>query len=213
MNQDVRIAPVGLPGTLMLPEAYRAVIVFAHGTGSGRHSPRNTVVAEALRNAGFGTLLFDLLSDVEAQDRMNACDPHLLGERVLQATQFLHEHPAVGGRPIGYFGAATGSAAALIAAARAAEHHHVQAIVCRGGRPDLADVWLDGVTAPTLFIVGGEDHPAIELNQEAMRRMHCIKALEIVPGAGHLFEEPGAMDAVAASTTAWFATHLSSPIA
>ncbi|HYG90218.1 MAG TPA: dienelactone hydrolase family protein [Azospirillum sp.] len=208
MEQEVRIAPVGLAGTLVLPEDFHAVVVFAHG--SNRSSPRDRTVAAALQKAGFGTLLFDMLTEAEMQDRANAFDVHLQAERLVQATQFLYEHPAVDDRPIGYFGAASGSAAALIAAARAAQHHHVRAVVSRGGRPDLAEVWLDGVAAPTLLIVGGEDHAVIELNQQALKRLHCIKALEIVPGAGHLFEEPGALEAVTASTTAWFTTHLSS---
>jgi len=124
------------------------------------------------------------------------------------ATRFLHDHPQAGSRPIGYFGASTGAAAALIAAARVAEHDHVGAVVCRGGRPDLAEVWLDGVSAPTLLIAGAADGPVVELNRQALERLHGIKALEIVPGAGHLFEEPGALDVVAASAGAWFSTHL-----
>ncbi|HYH37964.1 MAG TPA: dienelactone hydrolase family protein [Azospirillum sp.] len=208
MEQDVRIATLGLAGTLALPPGFRAVVLFAHGNRSGRDSPRNRHVAAALRAAGFGTLLFDMLTAEEAQDRTNAVDAHLLAERMLLATQFLCDHPAVDGRPIGYFGAATGAAAALIAAARAAEHHHVHAVVSRGGRPDIAEVWLDGVAAPTLLIVGGEDHAVLELNRQALNALHCIKALDIVPGAGHLFEEPGALDAVAESAAAWFDTHL-----
>jgi dienelactone hydrolase len=208
MEQDVRIAPVGLKGTLALPEGFRAVVLFVHGSHSGHASPRNRHIAAALRKAGFGTLLFDLLTADEALDRANVFDTHLLTERVLLATQFLCDHPAVDGRPIGYFGGASGAAAALVAAARAAEHHHVRAVVSRGGRPDLAEVWLQGVAAPTLLIVGGEDHPVIALNQQALKALHCVKALEIIPGAGHLFEEPGALDTVAVSAAAWFSTHL-----
>ncbi|WP_448187448.1 dienelactone hydrolase family protein [Azospirillum sp. sgz301742] len=208
MEQDIRIAPVGLNGTLTLPEGFRAVVLFVHGSHSGRASPRSRHVAEALRKAGFGTLLFDLLTADEALDRANVFDTHLLTERVLLATQFLCDHPDVEGRPIGYFGAGSGAAAALVAAARAAEHHHVRAVVSRGGRPDLAEVWLEGVAAPTLLIVGGEDHPVIGLNVQALKALHCVKALEIVPGAGHLFEEPGALDTVAESAVAWFSTHL-----
>lgn len=208
MEQDVRIASAELAGTLVLPPGFRAVVLFVHGNRSGRNSPRNRHVAEVLRRAGFGTLLFDMLTEAEAQDRANAFDTHLLAERVLLATQFLCDLPEVEGRPIGYFGAATGAAAALIAAARAAEHHHVHAVVSRGGRPDLAEVWLDGVAAPTLLIVGGEDHTVLELNRQALNALHCVKALEIVPGAGHLFEEPRALDAVAESAVAWFSTHL-----
>jgi len=208
MEQDVRIESVGLAGRLSLPPEFRAVVLFAHGSRSDRNSPRNRHVAAALRNAGFGTLLFDMLTPEEAKDPANVFDTHLLAERVLLATQFLCDHPQVAGRPIGYFGAATGAAAALVAAARAAEHHHVHAVVSRGGRPDLAEVWLDGVAAPTLLIVGGEDHTVLELNRQALDTLHGIKALEIVPGAGHLFEEPGALDAVSESAAAWFATHL-----
>jgi len=208
MEQDVRIASAGLAGRLSLPPGSGAVVLFAHGSRSGRDSPRNRHVAAALRKAGFGTLLFDMLTPEEAQDRANVFDTHLLAERVLLATQFLCDHPDVDGRPIGYFGAASGAAAALVAAARAAEHHHVHAVVSRGGRPDLAEVWLDGVAAPTLLIVGGDDHAVLELNRQAFEALHCVKALDIVPGAGHLFEEPGALDAVAESAAAWFATHL-----
>lgn len=208
MEQEVRVAPAGLPGTLALPQEFQAVVLFAHGSGSGRGSPRNRHVAAALREAGFGTLLFDMLTPEEAADRTNLFDTHLLAERVLMATRWLADHPAVGDRPIGYFGAASGSAAVLVAAARAAEHQRVQAVVSRGGRPDLAEVWLDGVAAPTLLIVGSDDHPALALNQQAMNALHCVKALDIVPGAGHLFEEPGALDAVAESAATWFTTHL-----
>jgi len=210
MEQEVSIAPVGLPGTLALPEAARGVILFAHGSGSGRTSPRNGRVATALRQAGYGTLLFDLLTVDEAKDRANVFDVHLLAERMLHATRQVREHPAASDLPIGYFGASTGAAAALIAAARAAEHHHVHAVVSRGGRPDLADVWLDGVAAATLLIVGGDDAPVLELNRQAYERLHGDKALDIVPGAGHLFDEPGALDAVIGAATAWFDAHLPS---
>jgi putative phosphoribosyl transferase len=208
VEEEVRIPPAGLPGTLVLPPGDRAVVLFAHGSGSGRHSPRNRRVAEGLHAAGLGTLLFDLLTEEEGRDRANVFDVHLLAERLVQATRFVHAHPACAGCPIGYFGASTGAAAALIAAGRAAEHDHVAAIVSRGGRPDLAEVWLDGVAAPTLLIVGGSDAPVVELNQQAFARLHGVKALEVIPGAGHLFEEPGALDAVVRSAAAWFRTHL-----
>lgn len=208
MEHDVRIPPLGLPGTLALPQGFGGVVLFAHGTGRGRSSVRNGRVAEGLRRAGFATLLFDLLTEEEAGDRANIFDVHLLAERVMQATRFVHEHPGASGWPVGYFGASTGAAAALIAAARAAEHDHVGAVVCRGGRPDLAEVWLSGVAAPTLLIVGAEDAPVLELNQQAFASLPCAKALEIVPGSGHLFDEPGAMDAVVESARSWFATHL-----
>ncbi len=208
MEQEVHIAPIGLTGILTLPDGFHAVIVFAHGCGSNRSSQRNSAVATALQKAGFGTLLFDMLTQAETQTNADVFDTHLGAERLMQATQFLCEHPDIEDQSIGYFGAASGSAAALIAAARAAEHQRVRAVVSRGGRPDLAEVWLDGVAVPTLLIVGGKDHAVMELNRQALERLHCIRALEVVPGAGHLFEEPGALDAVSASTTAWFTTHL-----
>ncbi|MGQ9372092.1 dienelactone hydrolase family protein [Azospirillum sp. ST 5-10] len=208
MEQEVRILPVGLEGTLTLPAQAAAVIVFAHGSGSGRHSPRNRRAAAAFQEAGFGTLLFDLLTEEEGHDRANVFDVHLLAERLILATRFVHERTGRADLPIGYFGASTGAAAALIAAARAAEHDHVGAVVSRGGRPDLAEVWLDGVSAPTLLIVGGNDGPVIALNQQALDRLHGIKALEIVPGAGHLFEEGATLDVAVASARAWFSTHL-----
>ncbi|HYD69019.1 alpha/beta hydrolase [Azospirillum sp.] len=208
VEEEVHIPPVGLPGTLSLPNGFGAVVLFAHGSGSGRDSPRNRLVAEGLQRAGLGTLLFDLLTEEEGRDRANVFDVHLLAERLVQATRFVHALESCNGCPIGYFGASTGAAAALIAAGRAAEHDHVTAIVSRGGRPDLAEVWLDGVAAPTLLIVGGADTAVIELNQQAFARLHGVKALEIIPGAGHLFEEAGALDTVVQSAAAWFRTHL-----
>ncbi|WP_029006852.1 dienelactone hydrolase family protein [Azospirillum halopraeferens] len=208
MEREVRIDPLGLEGTLALPQDTGPVIVFAHGGGSNRHSPRNRRVAEVLQQAGFATLLFDLLTPEEATDPANVFDVHRLAERLILATRYVHGLPGGAGRPVGYFGASTGAAAALIAAARVAEHDRVGAVVCRGGRPDLAEVWLDGVSAPTLLIVGGNDGPVVELNRQALERLHGIKALQVVPGAGHLFEETGTLDIMAASARAWFDTHL-----
>ncbi|HEY0834040.1 MAG TPA: alpha/beta hydrolase [Azospirillum sp.] len=208
LEEKVSIPPVGLPGILTLPPGFGAVVLFAHGSGSDHDGPRNRHVAEGLQRAGLGTLLFDLLTGEEGRDPANVFDVHLLAERLVLASRFVHAHTACGGCPLGYFGAATGAAAALIAAARVAEHDNVAAVVSRGGRPDLAEVWLDGVAAPTLLIVGGNDAPVLKLNQQAFARLHGVKALEIVPGAGHLFEEPGALDTVVRSAAAWFRAHL-----
>ena len=208
MEPNVRIPPLGLPGSLAMPEGFAAAVVFAHGTGSGRLSPRNLHVAAKLREAGFATLLLDLLTEEEKPDPANTFDVHRLAERLLQATRHLRTDTPVAQKPVGFFGGASGAAAALIAAGRAAEHDGIGAVVCRGGRPDLADVWLNGVAAPTLLIVGSKDAPALDLNTDAFSRLHCVKALEVVPGAGRLFEESGKLDTVAESARSWFNTHL-----
>lgn len=208
MEQDLLIAPIGVPGTLSLPAGPKGIVVFAHGSGSSHASPRNRTVAAALNRAGFGTLLFDLLTPVEAEDRANVFDVHRLSDRLLQAIHWLAGRSDTAGLPVGLFGASTGAAAALIAAARAAEHDHVRAVVSRGGRPDLAEVWIAGVAVPTLLIVGGNDAPVIGVNRTAYAALHAVKDLVVIPGAGHLFEEPDALEAVTAAATAWFTTHL-----
>jgi pimeloyl-ACP methyl ester carboxylesterase len=205
---EIEIPPAGLPGILVMPPGFTAVVVFAHGSTDGTASPRNHHVAQVLRKAGFATVLPALLTGAEATDRVNAFDVHLQSERLLQALRHLRSTTPVEECPAGLFGACTGAAAALIAAARAAEHDRIGAVVARGGRPDMAEAWLDGVAAPTLLIVGGHDLPTLDLNRQALARLHGVKAMEIVPGASHLFTEPGALDAVAAAAAAWFTTHL-----
>jgi putative phosphoribosyl transferase len=205
-SKDVEIGEIGLLGTLAAPAAAKGVVAFAHGSGSSRLSPRNRMVAGALQQAGFATLLFDLLTESEAEDRDNVFDIDLLGGRLLLATDWLLEEPSVDGLSIGYFGASTGAAAALVAAA---EHpDRLTAVVSRGGRPDLAGSALPKVRVPTLLIVGDYDDVVIDLNRQAMARMTCPTELEIGPGATHLFEEPGCLDHVVALTIDWFARHV-----
>jgi dienelactone hydrolase len=180
-------------------------VLFAHGSGSSRLSPRNTYVAGALRDAAIATLLFDLLTPDEAWDRTLVFDVELLARRLRAATEWVRGQPATRDLPVGYFGASTGAAAALIAAAN---DPAVAAVVSRGGRPDLAMPILPRVQAPTLLIVGGDDRPVIAMNENALRRLHCEKRLTIVPGASHLFEEPGTLDEVVRLATAWFREHL-----
>ena len=194
-----------LPGDLAIPDGANAVAAFAHGSGSSRRSPRNVEVAERLQAAGFGTLLFDLLTDVEAADRDNVFDIALLARRLEGAVGWLRADPDVRELPIAFFGASTGAAAALVAAAHLGPD--VAAVVSRGGRPDLAAEALEVVTAPTLLIVGGADTQVLELNRQAQARMRCETRLEIIPGATHLFEEPGALERVAERAVAWFADH------
>ncbi len=201
--------PIGnrhLPGTLAWPAHPRGLVVFAHGSGSSRLSPRNMLVAEQLRAAGFATLLFDLLTPHEAADRSKVFDIELLGERLGLATAWLRGQPDVGGLPLGYFGASTGAAAALVAAADPALG--IKAVVSRGGRPALASDALAAVRAPTLLIVGGLDDVVISLNQAALARLHCGKRLVIIPGASHLFEEGDTLQQAAAQAARWFALHL-----
>lgn len=205
-SREVAIPPHGLPGTLTVPDSARGLVVFAHGSGSSRLSPRNTYVAGALRDARFGTLLFDLLTEAEACERRNVFDIPLLAGRLLQATRWLSEAPEARGLRLGYFGASTGAAAALVAAAEAG--NTVSAVVSRGGRPDLAGEALTRVSAPTLLIVGGRDLQVLELNQSAAAMLRCEKAVHVVPGATHLFEEPGTLDEVIALSRTWFARYL-----
>ncbi|MEU1215870.1 phosphoribosyltransferase family protein [Streptomyces sp. NPDC005791] len=200
---EVDAGGVPLPGDLVLPGGAEAVVVFAHGSGSSRHSPRNRAVATALNRAGLGTLLFDLLTPGEEVYRANVFDIGLLAGRLADTTGWLHRRVSL---PVGSFGASTGAAAALRAAAEAGSG--VGAVVSRGGRPDLAGAALSGVRAPTLLIVGGDDTTVIDLNRQAQSALECENRLEIVPGATHLFEEPGALDRVAELAQDWFTTHL-----
>jgi putative phosphoribosyl transferase len=181
-------------------------VAFAHGSGSGRFSPRNQFVARVLQQAALATLLLDLLEEEEAEDRNNVFDIGLLANRLQSAADWLRQEPATGALPLGYFGASTGAGAALVAAAR--QPAGVKAVVSRGGRPDLASSYLLLVQAPTLLIVGGHDDVVIELNEQALRRLHCRKQLIIVPGATHLFEEPGTLEEVARLAKDWFVQHL-----
>lgn len=197
---------VFLPGELWVPEGAPGIVVFAHGSGSSRHSPRNQFVAEVLQQAGLGTLLFDLLVPREEADRRNVFDIALLARRLVAATRWLAGRPDTGHRAFGYFGASTGGGAALVAAATS--DVPVAAVVSRGGRPDLAGTWLPRVQAATLLIVGGHDPQILELNRMAYEQLRCPRQLEIVPGATHLFEERGALEAVASQAAAWFRRHL-----
>ncbi|MER5737012.1 phosphoribosyltransferase family protein [Streptomyces sp. NPDC002262] len=200
----VRI-PVGdleLRGDLALPDGAAGLVLFAHGSGSGRHSPRNRAVAGALNRAGLGTLLFDLLTEAEAADRARVFDTPLLAGRLGRAAAWSAGWPATEGLPRGYFGASTGAAAALWAAAEPDDD--VAAVVSRGGRPDLAGERLAAVRAPTLLVVGGSDDLVLDLNRRAGALLRCESRLEVVPGAGHLFEEPGALEEVAALAADWF---------
>jgi putative phosphoribosyl transferase len=197
---------VVLPGDLTIPEQGIAVVVFAHGSGSSRLSPRNVRVADRLHREGLGTLLFDLLTGAEAEDRRKVFDIGLLARRLGAAVGWVRASSELVGLPVGLFGASTGAAAALVVAAGTPD---VKAIVSRGGRPDLAGDALERVTAPTLLIVGGMDRQVLGLNRAAQARMRPETRLEIVPGATHLFEEPGAMDRVADLAAAWFSGHLS----
>ncbi|MEV5884252.1 alpha/beta family hydrolase [Streptomyces sp. NPDC052020] len=206
----VPTADATLAGDLAVPEAARAVVLFAHGSGSSRHSPRNRQVAEALRATGLGTLLMDLLTEEEERrDVVTAehrFDIPLLGHRLVAAIDWLESGPGTRGLPVALFGASTGAAAALVAAAE--RPGRVLTVVSRGGRPDLADDALGAVRAPVLLIVGGRDEQVLRLNQEAARRLHAPHALRIVPGATHLFEEPGALDQVADAAGQWCDEHL-----
>jgi putative phosphoribosyl transferase len=194
-----------LEGDLTVPPRARGIVAFAHGSGSSRLSPRNRAVARALNDARFATLLFDLLTEREANDRSNVFDIPLLSSRLAAASAWLRERGDIGSLPLGYFGASTGAAAALSAAAALGDQ--VGAIVSRGGRPDLA-LNLGGVRAPTLLIVGGADHQVLELNREAQRQLRCLSELVVVPGATHLFEEPGALEQVSRLAIDWLDHHL-----
>jgi pimeloyl-ACP methyl ester carboxylesterase len=195
-----------LPGELAWPQHPCGIVLFAHGSGSGRLSPRNRFVAERLRNAGLATLLFDLLTEREVGDRHNVFDIPLLARRLAAATTWAAHQADLAGLPVGYFGASTGAAAALTAATLSPVA--VAAIVSRGGRPDLAANALDRVTAPTLLLVGSRDPVVLDLNRAALARLRGPRELVIVPGAGHLFEERGALEVVADAAAGWFVRHL-----
>jgi putative phosphoribosyl transferase len=201
------IGRVVLEGRLAGPPGAAGVVLFAHGSGSSRHSPRNRYVARTLNDAGLATLLFDLLTPEEAENRSNVFDIPLLAERLVGATAWVTAQPETGGAAIGYFGASTGAAAALWAAAGGGVD--VRAVVSRGGRPDLAADRLEDVASPTLLIVGSLDTQVIELNRAAQRRLRCESRIAIVPGATHLFEEPGTLAAAAELARDWFVARLS----
>ncbi len=205
-TRDVRIPPIGLAGVLQIPKKAYALVAFAHGSGSSRLSPRNMAVARALNDRGIATLLFDLLTEAEEADRANVFDIPLLADRMGDAIRWLNGQASVAKLPIGLFGASTGAAAALVAASKLP--HRVGAVVSRGGRPDLAGEALERIHVPTLLIVGGADFDVIELNKQALARLSGPKALEIVPGASHLFPEAGALEAVIAHAANWFERYL-----
>ena len=204
--REVAIGPLGLAGTLHLPDTANALVVFAHGSGSSRFSPRNMAVANALNAHEIATLLFDLLTPEEESDRANVFDIPLLAERLIDVVHWIDGQPELARLSLGMFGASTGAAAALVAAAQL--RRRVGAVVSRGGRPDLADGALEFVHAPTLLIVGELDDVVIKLNEQALARLRAPKAIEIVPGATHLFPEPGTLDVVIELAARWFNTHL-----
>jgi pimeloyl-ACP methyl ester carboxylesterase len=198
-------AAFSLPGRLCLPAPPTGLVLFAHGSGSSRLSPRNTYVASVLHESWIGTLLFDLLTEQEATDRVNVFDVALLAERLLAAVRFVAGLEQTRHLPLGLFGASTGAAAALVAAAR---EPRVAAVVSRGGRPDLAGRKLGAVHVPTLLIVGEADTEVLALNERAYALLECERRLSVVPGATHLFEEPGTLEEAARLAAEWFAKHL-----
>lgn len=213
---EVSAGAAKLDGILGLPEEAHGVVLFAHGSGGGRLSPRNNFIARVLREAGFGTLLIDLLMVDEAEDRARSLDTDLLAQRVLITTDWLQENSDTKSLRVSYFGADTGAAAVLMAAARAGIEGAIPitgepgpcAVVCRAGRTDLSGPYLPYVKAPTLLIVGGNDKEIVKLNEDAHRELRCEKGLVTIPGASHLFEEPGALEEVARLATAWFRRYL-----
>ena len=209
-DEDVEVpgGAVRLAGHLTVPEHAVGLVVFVHGSGSSRHSPRNQYVAGVLQQARLATLLFDLLTPAEETHRENVFDIELLAARLAQVTAWLRDQPRCRGLPVGFFGASTGAAAALVAAAQ--PDADVAAVVSRGGRPDLAGDHLAHVRAPTLLIVGGRDDVVLGLNEAARARLRCENRLVVVPGATHLFEEPGTLAAAARPARDWFLAHLSS---
>ena len=207
---QIPAGPVILEGELSVPDGTNGLVLFAHGSGSSRHSPRNQFVAGVLQGAGIATLLFDLLTkDEEEEDSFAGhlrFDISLLAERLVHATRAMQEESEVRDLQFGFFGSSTGAGAAIVAGAQLGQK--IRAIVSRGGRPDLAGHALRKVTAATLLIVGGEDHLVIQLNEQALRTLRCEKAMRIIAGAGHLFEEPGTLDTVAHLAADWFVQHL-----
>jgi putative phosphoribosyl transferase len=206
VRREVTIGAHRLEGLLRLPERPRGLIVFAHGSGSSRFSRRNNFVADELGKARLATLLFDLLTAAESDDRRNVFDIPLLGERMQEAIAWAATDALVAGLPLGLFGASTGAAAALVAAARVPRD--VGAVVSRGGRPDLAGAALADVRAPTLLIIGGADEEVLALNEQAAQQLVCECSIVVVPGATHLFEEPGALEQVVSLAAAWFVRNL-----
>jgi putative phosphoribosyl transferase len=206
----VRVSDAELDGVLGRPEAAKGAVLFAHGSGSSRHSPRNRQVAKALYRAGYAVVLVDLFTPAEEQEDQRTgrvrFDVDLLARRISDTVGWLEQNPETRGLPLGLFGASTGAAGALAAAAQRPES--VRAVVSRGGRPDLASPWLTTVAAPTLLVVGALDHPVLELNRQAADALGGLAKVEVVPGASHLFEEPGALEQVAQHATNWFSQHL-----
>ena len=203
---SVEVGSNRLLGLLAVPDQPKGLVIFAHGSGSGRLSPRNNHVARELQRAGYATLLLDLLTPAEETDRSNVFDMQLLSSRLIEATDWASQEPRIAGLPIGYFGASTGAGAALLAAAF--RDGRIGAIVSRGGRPDMAGGALHRVSAPTLLLVGRLDTDVLELNRSAYSRLACEKELRVIPGASHLFEEQGTLDLVVAEATRWFDRHL-----
>ncbi|MDH3681915.1 MAG: dienelactone hydrolase family protein, partial [Acidimicrobiia bacterium] len=203
---EIEVEGTRLRGQLAIPAGAGGIVIFAHGSGSSRHSPRNRYVADVLNAAGLATLLFDLLTPAEEADRANVFDIDLLARRLVDVTAWVRDQPGLAALTVGYFGASTGAAAALGAAAELGAE--VAAVVSRGGRPDLAGPNLPDVRSPTLLIVGGDDPAVLDLNREAEARLEAPTRLVVVPGANHLFEEPGTLEAVAASACNWFLEHL-----
>lgn len=211
LERSVQIPPSGVIGDLTIPADAAGAVIFAHGSGSSRFSSRNRFVAGVLQRVKLATLLLDLLTteeeEIDLQTRHLRFDIALLANRLLDATQWLTNDSEASGLPLGYFGASTGAAGALIAAAQLP--HVIRAVVSRGGRPDLAGAALSKVQSPTLLVVGGEDTTVIELNEKALNKLQCEKRLEIVPGATHLFEEPGTLEQAAKLASNWFENYLS----
>lgn len=206
IRREVSITRDNLGGFLTVPEKAIGIVLFVHGSGSSRFSPRNTMVADWLNQAHIATLLFDLLTEEENLHRANVFDIELLAARLADVTEWVRGEPQLSQFPMGYFGASTGAGAALVAAAGAGDQ--ISAVVSRGGRPDLAPKEaLNRVRAPTLLIVGSRDEPVIEMNRQAMRQLRCTANIEIVPGATHLFEEPGCLESVCDLATDWFSEH------
>lgn len=206
----LNVGAVTVAGRLTVPEGSTGLVIFAHGAGSSRHSPRNRHVARVLNDAGLATLLFDLLTEREEVDRARVFDIDLLAERLVEVTAWVRRRAELVDHPIGYFGASTGAAAALVAAATLGDG--IAAVVSRGGRPDLAGDRLPEVRSPTLLVVGGEDHLVLDLNRRARELMRCPTELVVIPGATHLFEEPGTLDAAASAATSWFTSHLTATV-